>query len=304
MKIIDLHCDTLLKLKDPGYSLVENDGHISEDGFKKGGYAAQCFAIYTGRTGEEAYENFNRQYRLFKETVENSSVLTIAKSGKDITENAEKGLVSAVLTVENASFLNGKIERISEAEEKGAKLFGLIHNNENCLGYPNSFEKTADSFPLKAFGRQVVEKLNETDITVDVSHLNTGGFEDVVRISKKPFIASHSGCRELFDHPRNLWDNQIKSIANSGGVVGTVFYSKFLNGTNKTKTDDLIRHIRHLINIGGQDLPALGSDFDGMDCEMFVNNNSEMQILVEKLIETFGFSVAEKICFKNALGIL
>ncbi len=303
MKIIDLHCDTLLKLKDPNHSFAENDGHISESGLKKGDYAAQCFAIYTSRMGDEAYENFNRQYDLFKTTVENSPVLSIAKNSKEITENIEKGLVSAILTVENASLLDGKTERISELRDKNVRLLGLIHNKENCLGYPNSFDKTADMLPLKPFGRQVVEMLNETNITVDVSHLNVGGFDDVAKLSKKPFVASHSGCRELFDHPRNLLDDQIRSIAESGGVVGAVFYSDFLNGTSQTKADDLIRHIEHLINIGGEDLPALGTDFDGMECEMFIENASEMQSLASILIDKFGFSVAEKICYKNALRI-
>ncbi len=303
MKIIDLHCDTLLKLKDPNYSFAENDGHICESGLVKGDYAAQCFAIYTSRTGDEAYENLIRQYDLFKATVRSSSVLSVAKSGKDITENVQKGLVSAVLTVENASLLDGKTERIAELRDKNVRLLGLIHNQENCLGYPNSFDKTADMLPLKPFGRQVVEMLNETDITVDVSHLNAGGFSDVVKLSKKPFIASHSGCRELFDHPRNLRDGQIRSIAESGGVVGAVFYSDFLNGTNQTKADDLIRHIEHLINIGGEQVAALGTDFDGMECEMFVKNASEMQLLADKLIKKFGFSLAEKICYKNALRI-
>ncbi len=306
MKIFDLHCDTLFKFfENSQYSLSQNDGHISDFGLKNGEYLAQCFAVYqpTDIVGDSGFEFFKNQCEVFEKAVNCSSVLEFATNKNDIEKNRRNGNVSAVLTVENADFLQNDLDRLKTVAEKKVKILGLIHNGENCLGHPHSNDKELANLPLKGFGREVVDALNFTDITVDVSHLNIGGFWDVARLSKRPIIATHSGCRAVFDHSRNLNDEQIRSIAESGGVVGCVFYSHFLNGTDTTATEDIIRHIEHLIKVGGENVAALGSDFDGMDC-ILPFDASKMQILVEAIIKRFGFSVAEKICFKNAMRII
>ena len=305
MKIIDLHCDTLYKhieLKTD-YSLCCNDGHISEEGLRAGGYMAQCFAIYqpTRITGGDGYSFFIEQCDYFRKFSKECGLIRCAVTGKDIENNYNQGKISAVITIENADFLNNRIERLKEARNRGIRILGLIHNGENCLGFPQSRDKRLDCLPLKDFGKEVIDAINYTDLIADVSHLNYGGFRDVAELSKKPFIATHSGCREVFDHPRNLYDEQIKSIAQSGGVVGVLFYSCFLNGTDSTAAEDIIRHIEHLINVGGEDVAAIGTDFDGMDCEMFISGAGGMQKLAEMLIKKFGYSIAEKICFRNAI---
>ena len=157
--------------------------------------------------------------------------------------------------------------------------------------------------PLKPFGKEVIDALNSSPMLADVSHLNVGGFHDVAALSKKPFVATHSGCRAVWDHPRNLCDEQICAIARSGGVIGTIFYSRFLNGTDTTHIDDILRHLTHLIRIGGEEVAALGSDFDGMDCKLFLRDAGGIQQLAEAIIATFGYSVAEKICYKNAMRL-
>jgi membrane dipeptidase len=101
-----------------------------------------------------------------------------------------------------------------------------------------------------------------------------------------------------------LYDFQIKKIANSGGVVGVPFYSYFLNGANKTEIADIIHHLERLINIGGENVAAIGTDFDGMNCNLPFKNAGDMQLLVDAIIKKFGLKIAEKICYKNALRIL
>ncbi len=307
MFVFDLHCDTLFKFfENQRYSISKNNGHISDVGLKNGGYLAQCFAIYqpTDITGDSGFDYFKKQCDVFKNVVSKSSVLELATDRNEIEKNRKNGKVSAVLTVENADFLQNDLQRIKTVEEKGVKILGLVHNGENCLGYSHSNDKQLFELPLKKFGCEVVEALNSTNITVDVSHLNVGGFWDVARLSKKPFVATHSGCSAVFKHSRNLCDEQIKAIAQSGGVVGCVFYSHFLNGTDTTDIDSILRHLEHLVKVGGEDVAALGSDFDGMDCDLPFQNASEMQILADAIIKKFGFSVAEKICFKNAMRII
>ena len=206
MNIIDLHCDTLDKLVNENYSFKLNNGHISEENLLKGGYMAQCFAIYTPLyiKGEKAVEYLNSQYNIFKEK--------ILKSDK----------ISAVLTVENGEFLNNNIDNINILKSMEVKILGLVHNGENCIGFPCSDNKNEHLLPLKPFGRQVIDELNDTDIYVDVSHLNFGGFMDVANISKKPFIATHSGCQNICNHKRNLTNEQIRIIGNSGGIMSRV----------------------------------------------------------------------------------
>lgn len=290
MKIIDLHCDTLDKLKDENYSFKENNGHISEKRLIDGEYIAQCFAVYTppDMKGKKATEHFKRQYEIF-----NKEILGCENIG-----------ISTILTVENGELLNGGADNIKLLKDTGVKFFGLTHNGENCLGFPCSAVKEAHLLPLKAFGREIVELLNSTNIYVDVSHLNYGGFMDVAKISQKPFVATHSASYSLCKHERNLTDEQIKIIGNSGGIIGVVFYSYFLNGTEKTEICDILRHIEHFVNVGGEDIAALGSDFDGMSCELEIKNASEMQKLSDAISEKFGFSIAEKICYKNAMRLI
>jgi membrane dipeptidase len=307
MRIFDLHCDTLFKFYENGrYSLSQNDGHIADQGLLNGGYIAQCFAVYqpTDITGDSGFEFFKNQCEAFKNIVKGSSVLEFATCKKDIERNRQNGKVSAVLTVENADFLQGDISKIEAARENGVKTLGLVHNGENCLGFPHSIDRKLNAMPLKGFGCEVVDALNSTDITVDVSHLNFGGFNNVKVLSKKPFIATHSACRELCEHTRNLYDSQINDIANSGGIIGVPFYSLFLNGTNSTAILDIVTHLEHLIKIGGEDVAAIGTDFDGMNCNLFLKNCSGMHILADALIKKFGINLTEKICYKNALRVL
>ena len=304
MKIIDLHCDTLYKPVELGedYSFFENHGHISEKKLIEADYLAQCFAVYipSDFSGEDGYKFFKNQYkRLLKFTTE-SKKLSIAKNTMAILKNQNKGKISAVLTLENADLLNGDINRLKFLENCGVKILGLIHNGENCIGFPH----TSPNLSLKDFGKEVVNAVNNNEMIIDVSHLNVAGFWEISKLSKKPFIASHSACNNLQNHSRNLSDEQIRAIAISGGVVGIPFYAPFLNGGIKTEMEDIILHIKHLIKVGGKEIPAFGTDFDGMECEMFLKDCSKMQILTEELIKKFRFSVTEKICFKNALRIL
>ncbi len=304
MYIFDLHCDTLHKFyENPAYNFQSNNGHISAPFLRLGGYLAQCFAIYLPPEikAEKQYTFFKTQYNHFLSV--SRSRVRVSKNRRDILNNFKKGSVSAVLTVENADFLSGDFKKLKIIEHLGVKLLGLCWNNENCIAYPNSEDSYLNALPLKSFGKELIYRLNFSPITTDVSHLNSGGLKDVAAISRKPFIASHSACKALFNHPRNLTDSEIRLIANSGGVVGLNFYSRFLNGTNKTEFSDIIRHYRHLIKVGGEGVAAIGTDFDGMDCILPLKTAADMPYLADALIKEFGFSVAEKICYKNALRL-
>ncbi len=304
MFIFDLHSDTLsLLLENPEQSIQKNDGLISDYKLFSGGYIAQCFAAFLPpKCKDNPYLHFKKQYNLFKNF--SSPLLKTAKTKKEINNNLRNGRVSALLSVENADFLMGDFKKLKIIETLGVKVLGLCWNNENCLGFGNSNNAEINSLPLKKFGCELIERLNHSPIIADVSHLNIGGFKDVCAISKKPFIASHSACSSIFRHKRNLTDEQIKAIANSGGVIGLNFYSRFLNGTDKTEFSDIIRHSKHIINVGGEDAAAIGTDFDGMNCILPLKSAADMPYFADILIKEFGITKAEKICYKNALRLL
>jgi membrane dipeptidase len=132
---------------------------------------------------------------------------------------------------------------------------------------------------LKPFGKDVVERMNDLGMIVDVSHLSDGGFWDVAEISKKPFIASHSNARALKDVPRNLTDPMIRAIADKGGVIGLNFCPFFLNEENHETVEALVRHLIHIIDKGGIEVAAIGTDFDGIGGPMDLAHVGEMDKL-------------------------
>ena len=250
--IIDLHCDTIVECVTNGAGFRSGNGHISLDKLSAGGSLAQCFAIWipTGKAAErhhvagvDYYDYYKTAKKFFfKAMEENSDLVRQARTVSDIEKNKADGMLSAILTVEDSIFVEGKMERIDEMKEDGVRMASLIWNNENCMGYPNRRDFTEHMMGLKPFGYDAIRKMNEYGIIVDVSHLNEGGFWGVAKTSTKPFAASHSCARALCDHPRNLTDEQLKAIGEAGGVVGVNFYDSFLNenGGGHTTIADIV----------------------------------------------------------------
>ncbi len=312
MKIIDLHCDTLLKLfGNKKYSLFENDGHIDLKRLSEGGVTAQCFAIFLPQSNDITdtsrlnFKLLKKQYKLFAKQLRlYSGLISPAVNREEIIKNQKDNKISAILTVENGDFIGNDLNRINVIKSMGVKIMSLTWNFENSLGFASA-NKSAALYPLKSIGRQAVEMLNRLDIIIDVSHLNIGGFWDVVNLSENPFIASHSCCDAILRHPRNLSDEQLKAIGNSGGVVGINFYADFIRNDKKaTSISDIIAQAKHIKNISGIDAVCFGSDFDGMDCLMQWNDCSGYPIIVNELSKHFSDYEIEKICYKNAMRIL
>lgn len=212
--------------------------------------------------------------------------------------------MSALLAIEEGAVLEGNIENLEKFYDLGVRMITLTWNHENEIGYPHIKPENANK-GLKSFGIEVVENMNDLGMIVDVSHLSDAGFYDVAKVSTKPFIATHSNSREMTKHSRNLTDEMIKILANAGGVTGINFCSAFIGETPMTMISDMVRHIKHMRNIGGIDVIALGSDFDGIESPVEIKNSSEMNKLAIQL-EKEGFKVdeIEKIFYKNALRVI
>ena len=315
MNIIDLHCDTLMPcLLKENYRLRHNDGHISLEKLRAGGVMAQCFAIFIptndaaarGGVTMDPYTYYSAALKTYrKELAANTDLIAPALTAGDILKNRDAGKLSALLTVEDSVSLEGRLERVDEFFRDGVRMVALTWNYENSVGFPNSADPEKMALGLKPFGLECLARMNELGIVIDVSHLSEGGFWDVVEHSGKPFAASHSCARALCGHPRNLTDRQLRALADKGGVVGVNFYSAFLKeGGTYTSVEDIVRHAVYIANVAGVDALALGSDFDGIDCELEMGDSAGLGMLTDALGRRFTPSEMDKICGGNALRVL
>ncbi len=311
---VDLHCDTLLTTRLESKSLKSATGHIDLKKLVNGGALLQCFAAFipTHETAahygiqDAPWEFFMKLAAQFgQEMKTHPDRLAPVRCFADIEQNRAKGLVSAMLTVEDGGCIEGDPSRLKTMYELGVRLITLTWNYENCLGWPNSPDPALHAKGLKDFGLEALDEMGRLGIIVDVSHLSEGGFWNVVHENKKPFVASHSCARALCDHSRNLTDEQLRALGDRGGVCGVNFYSKFLReGAEHTANEDILRHMAHIADRAGMEAVALGSDFDGIDCTLEMENYSGLAHLAERIADRFGTDNAEKICHQNALRVM
>ncbi|RBP42259.1 dipeptidase [Garciella nitratireducens] len=314
MNIIDMHCDTMYKIyHEEEKSLRENSYSIDIQKLKKGNVIAQFFAMFIDKAWIDEnhldiYQHAKDFYRQVVSQLEaNQEDIKQAVSYKELLENKKKGKISAFLTIEEGDFLQGKLERLEEFYHLGVRLITLTWNYENCIGYPNSFNREQMAKGLKPFGFEVIERMNELGMIIDVSHLSDGGFYDCIKHSKKPIVASHSCARSLVNVPRNMTDEMLKLLAEKGGMVGINFCPRFL-GKEKDKVSRItymLEHIQHIKKIAGMDAIGLGTDFDGIEGELEIKNIAQIHHLMQAL-EQAGFhpDEIEKICYKNVERIL
>lgn len=300
MKLFDMHCDTALELFNTKQSLKSNNLSISLDKSDCFERWSQVFAIWIPDSirGNDAYNYYFNAYKYFKSEMENnfSNIVWFGEDNQELID--EKHVCEAILAVEGGAVLAGKLDNLDILNEHGVKLITLTWNGENEIGYGTSENKG-----LKPFGKQVVSKMEQLDMIVDVSHLCESGFNDVVEISTKPFVASHSNAYSVCNHVRNLKDYQIKEIINRNGLIGLNFYWKFItNKHNNSDTfDEIFDHIEHFMSVGAQDVLCLGSDFDGCDPIKKLGNISDVNELYNFLLrKNYSECLVNKIFFDNA----
>ena len=310
MRIIDMHCDTLIEgWRKPERSFYDGDTSINLKLLKENGSLLQFFAMYLSRNEMktmDSYDILKGIYGYYQTQMEKySDIIKPVYSAQDVLENEKKGLLSSLLTVEDGVFIDGKIERVQEVYDMGVRLITLMWNFENSVGFPCSDEPEAHLKGLKPFGIEVVEKMNELGIIIDVSHMSEGGFYDVARYSKKPFVASHSCARALCNHRRNLTDDQLKTLGNAGGIAGVNFECSFLKeGSNCATYDQIIEHLLYMKDKAGIDAVGFGSDFDGIEDNGELVNYSGFKTLLERMEGKFTYDEIDKICRENALRVI
>ncbi|MEY8297476.1 MAG: dipeptidase [Emergencia timonensis] len=310
MRIIDMHCDTLIEgWRHPERSFVDGDTSINLKLLKENDSLVQFFAMYLSRQEMatiDPYDILKGIYAYYTKVMEdNRDAIKPVFSVQDIEKNREAGILSAFLTVEDGVFIDGKMERVEEVYDMGVRLLTLLWGYENSVGYPCSDDPEIHQKGLKPFGIEVVERMNELGMIIDVSHMSEGGFYDVAKYSKKPFVASHSCARALCNNKRNLTDDQLKTLGNTGGMVGINFECSFLQeGSEHATIEQIIQHLAYMKNKAGIEAIGFGSDFDGIDDNGELVNYSGFSRLLAEMEKTFTYDEIDKICSLNALRVI
>ena len=304
--MIDLHCDTIMQLLDHPDSgdLYRNTWKIDIEKLQKAHSKVQDFALFInlGKTNdpygryEEMRNLFTTQIHLYGEHIQH------VLSYQDVESVYESGKIGALMSIEEGGVLGGDLDKLKQAYQDGVRLITLTWNYQNGLGEPHCGEQHKKLTPK---GIEFVEAMQDLGIIVDCSHLNDAGTEQLGDILDVPFVASHSNAREVTAHTRNLPDNLIKLIANKGGVIGLNFAQSFLGTSPVSRIEDIVKHGLYLINKGGEDVVALGTDFDGIKPNTEIKDASEMFRLYDAFKEA-GLSVGqcEKLLWKNADRLL
>lgn len=262
----DGHCDTVWRCMydapAPG-GLRENDGHLDLRRSGRYGRRAQFFALFDDTAAlppEPVWPHLSAMYRWLREQLAgNGDCAALCRNGMEVDAAVSAGKTAALLSIEGADLLDCKEENLYTAHEWGVRLLNPVWNNANALS--GSCVQDAER-GLSSQGRDFLRRMEELDIYADVSHLSDPGFWDVMRLTRRPVVASHSNARALCPHRRNLTDDMFRALRDTGGVVGINLYRSFVGGASM---DDLVAHVEHFLSLNGERTVAIGGDLDG--CE-------------------------------------
>lgn len=266
--IADAHCDSVHNLLLSGHQYdfgkKNRKGHIDLPRLKEAGINIQVFALFVEPEyhPERSLKRCLELYELLMKTCElHREEIKPVFSSRQIDCMLEENKIAVILAVEGGEVLQGSIEILKVLYRLGVRILSLTWNHRNQLA--DGVMESGSNGGLTSFGHQVVKEMNRLKMVIDVSHLSEKGFWDVIENSLHPVIASHSNAHSVCPHIRNLTDEQIKALAQKGGVMGINFYPIFV-GSKSEGLHRIIDHVDHVINLVGADHLCLGGDFDGI----------------------------------------
>lgn len=322
MKVIDMHCDTFRRIyilresEGKKETLLENPFHVDLKKMTKGDYLLQNFAMFIPLTEtENAFDTAMDMIDFYYEELSRyQDMIRPVYTFEDIVDNQANGRMSALLTIEEGEAVRGNLSYLRDFYRLGVRMIGLTWNFENQIGCPNLQMKNGEPLMevrtekgLTSFGIEMIQEMERLGMIIDVSHLSDGGFWDVIKYTRQPFVASHSNAASRHNVSRNLTDHMLKALGERGGVCGLNYCEDFLTAGKRSEEEMLevmAEHVRHMADVAGVEVCALGSDLDGIPGNTGVPDASCVQRLVGAL-EKKGFheSEIEKIFYKNVLRV-
>ena len=311
MFICDCHCDTLAELYNKNASLYENEQHFDINRQIALGGGLQFCAIYVP-TEVFRYQGGLR-YTLCLLDKYNQEIKKLHENGIDVLQvrtaedagNVLKHKAATLLAIEEGGAIDGSLEALRCLYELGVRAMTLTWSNRNDIADGINEEATGSGLTL--FGKQVVAEMNRLGMLVDVSHISTAGFWSVIETSTKPIIATHSNAKSLCAHPRNLNDEQIKALAQNGGLAGITFAGQFLEEDWRNACiESVYKHIDYMLNlIGNDDHIGFGSDFDGISHPPYnIQGVQDYKPLIEYLSKYYSDETINKITHQNVINLL
>jgi membrane dipeptidase len=271
--VLDLHADTAKLMDKLGYDLAARHerpmptianlfGHVDLPRMRDGGIAGQFFSFWTSPYPERgcAQSVTDQLDAIDLAMAKHPTELAWTRTGAEVRAAKAAGQIAALGGIEGGQALEGQLDPIAAFAQRGVRYLGLLHFSANAIGRPAKGRGADPSVGLTGFGRDVVRECERTGIIVDLAHINRRGFFEALALARQPPMVSHTGVLGVHQHWRNIDDEQLRAIADKGGCVGVIFARRFLGSAS---IEAVVDHLLHIIDIAGDDLPALGSDFDG-----------------------------------------
>lgn len=316
--MLDLHVDFIIQQRLFRYNALRAHSalvkgqplfyHADIPRMREAGYLGACLGIhFFPWESERGWREMNAQIDYLDRITQTSEDVLRVRTAQDWALAREQGKLALAPGVEGAHMLNGKIERVEELARRGVAYLTLTHFSTNMAAATGWGRGASETQGLSSFGKELVIELERNDVRVDLAHVNTPGVLDTCAIAKKPVFCTHTGCRALNDHPRNITDEEIDAIASTGGVIGIIFGPFFLAGKMFAPSDCVLDHVEYVVDRVGIEHVALGSDFDGW-LATIPNDMKDCRDVIKILdgLKRRGFTEEqiEAITHENALRVL
>ena len=316
--VIDTHVDTIQRAVDLGHDLVHagSDGFMDLERMKAGNMTAAFFAVCVDYNNIRRGTGRQRQDTLLHAVLDlcrqNPDRIGLARTAADVRRLAAEGKLAAILSVEGAQAIEERLELLPELWEQGVRSIAPAHFTSN--GWADSSADKPRHGGLSALGRQAIAEMNRLGMIVDVSHLSDQAFWQVLEVSTAPVFASHSSARALHDHPRNLSDEMIRAIGQSGGIVGITWFPEYCSEPHQSALEAKARTIdlKALgFDPGGPGMPAIATLMRSCGADMDAKYNVLMTeglpmpsvaTIVEHVAHVAGLIGADRVCLGSDHG--
>ena len=295
---VDSHCDTPM-LFAKGYRLEERSEKALVDLHKmrEGALDVATMAAYIpqGDRNEASLEAATAMAERLLDGIKeranyNSEHVRLCNTPAQAKKAKREGKLVIMQAIENGYAIGKNLELIKHFHDRGVVYMTLCHNGDNDIC--DSARGNSEHGGLSAFGKEVVKEMNRCGMMIDLSHAAESTFYEVLELSTQPVVCSHSSCKALCDHPRNLDDNQIKALAAKGGVIQVTMYSGFLRKEGNATLNDFMQHLEHAISVAGIDHVGIGTDFDGDGAIEGCSSASQLRNVTRELLRR-GHSIEE-----------